>query len=145
MLVDIIKPTAAPTTEGGVWQWVQNPTSGAFVEEWVMNSGDSGSNIITSKCLAKASLSGSLHAAEQFGAEYLNDEWIKLSLPSNTNVTLRDKVTNIRTLSGRVLWTEEESDGNPPTTFDVFRVSPVIDAFGLVVEKVALVKRAQVQ
>jgi hypothetical protein len=94
------------------------------------------------RCRAKAALSGSIRAAEQFGSEYLNEEWVKLELPFNADITLRDKVTNIRTLRGQVLWSEEESDGNPATTFEVFRISPEIDGFGNAIGKIALVKRA---
>ena len=148
MFVDIIKPSSAPSTEGGHWEWVQNEESGALVQEWVTDTNDDGivgSTIVGVKCVARTAITGSIRAAEQFGAEYLNDEWVKLTLPFHANITLRDKVTNIRTLRGQVLWSEEESDGNPPTTFDVFRVSPVVDGFGQPVEKVALVKRAEVQ
>ena len=90
-------------------------------------------------------MTGSIKAAELFGAQYLNDEWVKLELPYNGDVTLRDRVTNIRTLSGQVLWSEEESSGNPATTFEVFRVSPEIDGFGNMIGKIALIKRAVVQ
>jgi hypothetical protein len=145
MLMDIIKPTAAPSELGGDWSWQQDPDSGAFVETWIADSEQSGSNIITVKCLAKPTLVGSIRAAEQIGEEYLNEEWVKISLPFNANITLRDKVSNIRTLQGVPVWSEEESDNNPATVFDVFRVSPVVDGFGMVVEKMALVKRGQVQ
>jgi hypothetical protein len=64
---------------------------------------------------------------------------------ANANITLRDKITNIRTFKGQLIWTEEESDGNPATKFDVFRIAPVIDGFGNVVEKSVLAKRAEVQ
>ena len=57
----------------------------------------------------------------------------------------KDRITNVRTVRGQTLWSEEESNGNPPTTFDVFRVSPEIDAFGNLIGKIALVKRAVVQ
>lgn len=151
MLVDVIKPTAAPedsSSSTGHWSWVQDPDSGAFIQVWVTddpNTPDIEGNVITLKCRAKASMTGSIRAAEQFGSEYLNEEWVKIEFPFNADVTLRDRVTNIRTLRGQTLWSEEESDGNPPTSFDVFRVSPEIDAFGNLMGKIALVKRAVVQ
>lgn len=147
MLVDVIKPSSAPA-EGdatGHWEWVQDPDSGAMVQVWVTDNPDTPEvegNVLTGvRCLARATGI----RPEQFNAEYLNEEWVKLTVAANTNVTLRDKLTNIRTLKGQVIWTEEESDGNSPTKFDVFRVSPVIDGFGSVVEKAVLAKRAEVQ
>lgn len=149
MLVDVVKPSAAPSdSSDGQWEWVQDPDSGAFVQVWVSddpNTPDVEGNVITIKCRAKSAITGSIRAAEQFGAQYLNDEWVKIDLPFNADVTLRDRMINIRTLRGQTLWSEEESNGNPPTTFDVFRVSPDVDGFGNLVGKTALVKRAVVQ
>lgn len=151
MLVDIVKPDAAPqdsSSPTGHWEWVQDPDSGAFIQVWVTddpNTPGVEGHVVTVKCRAKAAMTGSIRAAEQFGSEYLNEEWVKLELPFNADITLRDRVTNIRTLKGQTLWSEEESDGNPPTAFDVFRVSPEIDGFGMLIGKIALIKRAVVQ
>lgn len=152
MLVDIVKPGAAPddsSSPSGHWSWVQDPDSGAFIQVWVTDDPETpdveGHVIKNVKCRAKAAMTGSIRAAEQFGSEYLNEEWVKLELPFNADITLRDRVTNIRTLKGQTLWSEEESDGNPATTFDVFRVSPEIDGFGMLIGKIALIKRAVVQ
>lgn len=149
MLADVLKHDSAPTTEGGTWEWVQDPDSGAMIQVWVDNPDTpetEGATIVGVKCLATAATYGSIRAAEKFGTEYLNEEWVKLAVSASTNITMRDKVTNIRTLKGDVIiWSEEESSGNPATVFDVFRVSPVMDGFGQVVEKVALLKRAEVQ
>lgn len=151
MLADIVKPEGAPSDSSsstGHWEWVQDPDTGAFVEVWITddpNTPGVEGDVRTVKCRAKAAMTGSIRAAEQFGAEYVNEEWVKLELPYNADVTLRDRVTNIRTLKGQTLWSEEESSGNPPTTFDVFRVSPEIDGFGNLIGKIALIKRAVVQ
>lgn len=149
MLVDIVKPESAPTeASSGHWQWEQDPDSGAFIEVWIADdpeTPDAEGNVITVKCRAKAAMTGSIRSAEQFGSEYLNNEWVKIDLPFNADITLRDRVTRIRTLKGQILWSDEESDGNPATTFDVFRVSPDVDGFGNMIGKIALVKRAVVQ
>ncbi|QIQ62918.1 hypothetical protein SEA_MOAB_33 [Streptomyces phage Moab] len=151
MLADVVKPSGAPTdssSTSGHWSWVQDPDTGAFIQVWVTddpNTPGHEGDVRTVKCRAKASMTGSIRAAEQFGSEYLNEEWVKLELPYNADVTLRDRITNIRTLKGQVLWSDEESSGNPPTTFDVFRVSPEIDGFGNMIGKIALIKRAVVQ
>src|SRR5690348_16682275 len=101
MLVDIVRPAGAPTTEGGHWEWVQDPDSGAMVQVWVTDNPDTseveGNTIIGVRCMARPAITASIRSAEQFSEEYLNEEWIKLTIPSNTNITLRDKVTNIRT------------------------------------------------
>ncbi|AVD99230.1 hypothetical protein SEA_BILLNYE_28 [Streptomyces phage BillNye] len=147
MLVDVIKPSSAPT-EGdttGHWEYVQDPDSGAMVQVWVTDNPDTpgteGHVLKGVRCLARSTGM----RPEVWNAEYLNEEWVKLTVAANANITLRDKLTNIRTFKGQLIWTEEESDGNPATKFDVFRVSPVIDGFGNVVEKAVLAKRAEVQ
>jgi hypothetical protein len=148
MLMDIVKPDAAPESSSGEWHWIQDPDSGAFIQVWVTDDPETPNaegNVITVKCRARASMTGSIRAAEQFGAQYINDEWVKIDLPFNADITLRDRVMNIRTLRGQTLWSEEESNGNPPTVFDVFRVSPDVDGFGNLVGKIALVKKAVVQ
>jgi len=154
MLVDIVKSSSSPVPveEGGTghWEWVQDPDSGAMIQVWVTDNPETpdvteGNVLKNVRCMVRSATTGSIRAAEQYGTEYLNEEWIKITLPLNTNITMRDKVTNIRTLKGQVLWSEEEADGNPPTVFDVFRVSPVIDGFGNAVEKVVIAKRSEVQ
>jgi hypothetical protein len=146
MLVDVIKPSSAPAEgdETGHWEWKQDPESGAMIQVWVDNPNTpeiEGHVIKGVRCLARATGM----RPEVWNEEYLNEEWVKLTVAANANITLRDKLTNIRTFNGQPIWTEEESDGNPATTFDVFRVSPVIDGFGNVVEKSVLAKRAEVQ
>lgn len=149
MLMDIIKPVGAPASPGGSYTFVQNPDSGALEEVWIadpFNPDEEDGRVISGvPCLAKAAITSSIRAAEKFGAEYINDEWVKVTIPFNTDISLRDKVRNIRTSSGNTIWSEEESSGNPPTIFDVYRVSPVVDGFGQVVEKVILIKRSEVQ
>ena len=149
MLVDIIKPVGAPETPGGHYEWVQNPDSGAFEEVWIEDPtipGDSNGRIIAAvPCVAKSAIGSSIRAAEEFGTAYLNEEWVKITLSFRADITQRDKVKNIRTLRGQTIWSEEESDGNTPTIFDVFKIAPVVDGFGMPVEKVVLVKRAEVQ
>lgn len=148
MKLDIIKPTSAPVEGGnGHWTWKQDEDSGAFIQVWVSDdlSIPGGRELKNVRCRAKAAMTGSIRSAERFGTEYLNEEWVKIDMPFNADVSLRDKVTNIRTLDGRTLWSEEESNGNVPTTFDVFRISPDVDGFGNPIGKIVLVKRAVVQ
>jgi len=149
MLADIIKPQDSPDVSGGHWTYEQNPDSGAIVRTWVMDDQSTddieGKEIKSVKCLAKSALGPSLRNIEQFGDQYTNNDWITISVSFRTNVTLRDKITNIRNLKGVIIWTEEESDGNPPTVFDVYQITPLIDGFGNAIEKVILAKRAGVQ
>jgi hypothetical protein len=149
MLMDLVRPQDAPDSPGGHWAYIQNPDSGAIVRTWVVDNtstpGVEGKEIKNIPCFAKSALGNSIRSIEQFDAEYINDEWISISVSSMTNVTLRDKVRNIRTIKGRVIWSEEESDNNLPTIFDIYRVNPSIDAFGNVIEKNILAKRAEVQ
>ena len=86
MLADVVKPDAAPadsSSSTGHWEWVQDPDSGAFVQVWVTDNPNTPGvegHVITVKCRAKAAMSGSIRAAEQFGSQYLNEEWVKTEL-----------------------------------------------------------------
>ena len=147
MLADILKPEGAPSTVGGEWTVVQNPESGHIERVWVddSNSSTPPNTIVGVPCIAKVSFNDSIKAAEEFGADYLNEEWVTMTVSSRTDISLRDKVTRIRTRKGVAIWTEEESSGNPATVFDVVRISPVVEPFGSVIEKKVLLKRAEVQ
>lgn len=146
MRADILRPEGAPEEAGGHWEYQQDPDSGAIEQVWVADPDAEGPvTARTFKCIARSAVTGGLRGAEQFGEEYLNEEWVKLTFPFSVNLTLRDKVTNIRTSKGVMIWTEESMEGNPATVFDVTRVSPVVDGFGQVIENVALLKRAGVQ
>lgn len=149
MLVDIIKPQDSPTTVGGHWAYQQNPDSGAIIREWVMDDlttlGVEGKELKNVKCFAKSALGPSLRNIEVFGEEYNNNDWISVSVSFLTNVTLRDKITNIRTLKGVVIWSEIESDGSPATVFDIYQITPLIDGFGTPIEKIIIAKRSGVQ
>ena len=72
MLADVIKPQGAPADSSsttGHWTWVQNPDTGAFQEVWETDDPNTPSpegDVRTVKCRAKAAMTGSIKAAEQF-------------------------------------------------------------------------------
>lgn len=140
MMADVIKESGSPDSPDGYWEYVQDPDSGAIIRKWISET-----STITVMCLAKAAITTGIRAAENLSETYENADWVRLSTGFYENISLRDKVTNIRSAQGIPLWTERDSDGNPPTIFDVVRISPVVDAFGGVLESLVLLKRADTQ
>jgi hypothetical protein len=140
MMADVVKEGGSPDSPGGEWIIIQDPDSGAIIREWVSET-----STITVMCLAKAAITTGIRGAENLSETYENADWVRMSTGFHENISLRDKVTNIRSTQGIPLWTERDVTDNPPTIFDVVRISPVVDAFGGVLEALVLLKRADTQ
>ncbi len=161
MLCDILRPAGSPTVTRnneptGTWKWVQDPDSFAIDKKWVpdnpatmQNETYQGSTVFDVPCLARGITNTGLQGAgttEKFSELYQNLDWIRVSLPSSTFITKRDRITNIRSKkTGQVIWKEEEIDDFPPTVFDVMGAVPSFDPFGNVMDIGVLLQRSEVQ
>lgn len=154
MLVDVLKQGGAPETTGsttGTWAHTQDSDSGAIIRVWVAddpNTSTSEGGIIGVPCLFRGIIDGGIRVAgttERFSEIYENIDWAKMTFPANVNLTKRDRITNVRDISGNILWREEEIDGSPATVFEVRGITPIINPFGRHVENMALLERAEVQ
>lgn len=82
---------------------------------------------------------------EQFGENYRALDSVNLWVPSGVSITRRDRVTNISTKDGTLLWTDESSSSTPRAmVFNVIGVTPVIDPFGKHLENYSVLERAEV-
>lgn len=151
MVCDILSPSGAPADTTGQWVYTQNPESGAIEQKWVDDAGTVEVEGVTRKDIllfAEGVLDGGIRVAgttERFTREYENVDFVKAVFPSDTIISKRDKVINIRSRkNGEVLWREEEIDGWPPTTFNVLGVTPVL-FLGNIIEKSVLLERSEVQ
>lgn len=157
MVCDIIAPhsEAAPTTESpdeGHWEWQQDPESGALIKSWVKDDPDTlvieGTVLKDIRLFAEGILDGGIRVAgttERFTDEYESVDWVRAVFPKDVRISKRDRVYNIRNArTGELLWWEEEVYGNPPTTFNVMGVTPVL-FLGQLIEQSVLLERAQVQ
>ncbi len=156
MRCDILKPAGAPVVNGQTeWEYRQDPDSGAIVKRWIdnpetpQNEFRGGQIIADVPVMARGVIDGGIRVAgttERFDEIYQNVDWVKATFGKNTNITKRDRVTNIRTIrDGTVIWKEEEVSGAPATTFNVMGVTPVLDPFSNLIEFAVLLERAEVQ
>lgn len=150
MICDIVKPGMGNPSDPANWPPQQDPDSGAFISSSA--PGSVGTTYATEvvrdvPLFAEAVLDGGIRVAgttERFSDIYEAADWVKAVFPKTANITRRDRVVNIRSKDGTVLWTENEVPGNPPTEFNVQGVAPVI-FMGKLVEYDVLLERAQVQ
>lgn len=100
----------------------------------------------TIKCLVYPYLGGGIRGAgstETFDERYENLDYARMK--SSTQVTKRERLTNVRNArTGVVLWVDDESDGSP-TMFNVDGCAPVVNPLtGKVNEYMATLSRAEV-
>lgn len=156
MRADILRQDGVdnPTTinDEGSWAIKQDPESGEVIRVWQSNpvavNPDIPSNLESFVCSARAIIDGGIRVAgttERFNSDYYGSDWVKLIFPANVQISRRDRITNIRDSSGKVLWIEEESETNAPTIFNVNGVSPLTDPFGRHIQSFALLERIELQ
>lgn len=150
-------PAPDPGTEG---EWVsrQDPITFEIIRVWVPGGSDTDDpetvedeRVLSIPCMARgvaASSVGGQGSGEQWGETYAGFEFVRMSFPSQYVITKGNRVTNIRSSNGNVLWKEAYEGGTEEaraTIFEVVGVIPVVDPFGKNVENVALLERAEVQ
>jgi hypothetical protein len=118
---------------------IQDETTGAIKKEWSYSR--------TIPCSAKGMISNSTTTRgsdrQAMGARYTNEQVIQLR--TSTQITYREKVTNIRDSSGRVIWKELNWPTETPTVFEVVSSTPVTDPFGNVLAFNSIVQRSENQ
>lgn len=117
----------------------QDESTGAFKKEWQFNR--------TVACHAKGVISNSATTRsgdkQVFSNKYLNDQ--VLQIRSATKLTFREKITNIRTADGTIIWEEVDFPNNTPTVFEVMGVTPMTEPLGGIVGYNTTVKRSESQ
>jgi hypothetical protein len=136
----------------GDWTVKQDPDSGAIIRDWEPNVPDDpeteeneAAGLEPFNLIARGVVQGGVKASEQFSDLYNAADYVRISFPPNVVLSRRDRVTNIRSSKGVVIWLEEEGEEDLPTIFSVTGVTPVIDPFGNHVENTALLERVQAQ
>jgi hypothetical protein len=149
-------------TEFGTWVESQDPITGDIVRVWEPEVSDNPftptvdeTEYYTIPCLARGIIEGGVRAAgttEDWADIYSSIELVRLFFPAGYILTRRDRVINIRSQNGQIIWKEEDYGESSPgsgiyqaTVFDVLGVTPVIDPFGTHIENYALLERAEVQ
>jgi hypothetical protein len=162
LLCDVLKPIGAPetvldiSTEGtlGHWEYRQNEDSGAIERQWIddpitpdVNEAYTPGVIhdvpLTAHGIVTTGLRGAGNS-ENFGALVEEINYVKATFPKGVNITVRDRVRNIRN-KGEVIWREEQMPEAPPTIFNVMGLTPILDPWANVLEYSVLLQRAEVQ
>ena len=117
----------------------QDPDTGALIKEW---------NYVDSMpCYAKGVVSNSTSARsgdkQTFDNRYHNLQMVQIR--TVTKLSIRNKITNIRTKNGEVIWTELDYPSETPTVFEVTGVTPITDPFGEILAYNAIAKRSENQ
>jgi hypothetical protein len=118
---------------------IQDSDTGALKKEWNYHR--------TVNCHAKGVISNSATTRSSdkqvFGNKYQNDQIIQVR--TKERLTMREKVTNIRDVSGNVIWTEINFPTETPTVFEVVGTTPITDPFGNVLGYNSSMKRSENQ
>ena len=138
---------------GGKYVYEQDPISGEVISVWKDVDSDSTTAGVQSSiipCTVRGIISegvSSAGASEVVNprGEYSNIEYVKMTFPKDYVVTQRDRITDVKDASGRLLWNESEYDDSKATVFNVNGVIPVLDPFNQLVEWVAFLERSEDQ
>jgi hypothetical protein len=117
----------------------QNPYTGALNKEWNYYK--------TIPCYAKGVISNSSTARsgdrQIIANKYTNTQFIEIR--TTEKISIRDKITNITTQQGNIIWTELDYPTETPTVFEVIGTTPMTDPFGDVLAWNSTLKRSENQ
>lgn len=138
-----------PTGVDGYWESYQNPDTGAIERRWVETStaptSDIPNTIQTIDCIGRGFTDTGYRTPTNierfYKGEYNISEFIELRYPASVSLNRNDLVANVRK-EAEVVW--KEDNGNP-TFFDVLGETPILGPFNQVIEKMAILKRSEVQ
>lgn len=103
---------------------IQDETTGAIKKDWSYSR--------TVSCSAKGLVSNSAKSQsgdrQSIGSKYLNEQVVQLR--TSSQITYREKITNIRDSSGNVIWKELNWPTETPTVFEIVSSTPITDPFG---------------
>lgn len=113
MLMDVYKQTDS-----------QDANTGAIKKEWNYYK--------TVGCYAKGVISNTATARsgdrQTIGNRYENTQIIEIR--TTEKLSMRDKIFNIRTEHGEVIWSELDFPNDTPTVFEIIGSTPMTDPFG---------------
>lgn len=117
----------------------QDVNTGAIKREW--------SYYKTVNCHVKGIISNSATTRssdrQTFSNTYINEQLIQVRTVEK--LTGREKATNIKDSTGKIIWTELDYPTETPTVFEVVGTTPIMDAFGRVIGYSTNMKRSENQ
>jgi hypothetical protein len=117
----------------------QDPNTGAIKKSWIYQK--------TIPCFAKGMISNSSTARsgdnQSISTKYQNTQTIEIR--TQTPITYRQKVTNIKDSSNNVIWFELNYPNDTPTVFEIVSSTPITDPFGTLMAYNSIAKRSENQ
>lgn len=117
----------------------QDPDTGAIVKEWNYYK--------TISCSAKGVISNSTSSRandrQVLGNKYQNEQFLQVR--TIQRLTAREKITNIQSAQGEVIWRELDFPTETPTVFEVIGITPITDPYGNIIAYNSTLKRSENQ
>jgi hypothetical protein len=117
----------------------QDPDTGALKRSWTYYK--------TAPCHAKGVISNSATSRtgdyQVLKEKYINAQIIVVR--TEVGLNLNEKVTNVRSADGNVIWFEMNYPTSTPTVFEVIGTTPMTDPFGNVIAFNSTLKRSENQ
>ena len=117
----------------------QDQNTGAIKKSWIYDK--------TIPCFAKGMISNSSTTrsgdSQILSSKYTDKQTIEIRTQSR--LTYRQKITNIRDSSGNVIWFELNYPNDTPTVFEIASSTPITDPFGTLMAYNSIAKRSENQ
>ena len=117
----------------------QDSNTGAIKKSWIYQK--------TIPCFAKGIISNSASARSGYNrsisVKYENTQTIEVR--TQTPITYRQKITNIKDSSNNVIWFELNYPNDTPTVFEIVSSTPITDPFGTLMAYNSIAKRSENQ
>ena len=117
----------------------QDSNTGAIKKSWIYQK--------TIPCFAKGIISNSASARsgdnQSISTKYQNTQTIEVR--TQTPITYRQKITNIKDSSNNVIWFELNYPNDTPTVFEIVSSTPITDPFGTLMAYNSIAKRSENQ
>ena len=137
--MDIVASTLQMYVDIYVQSDTQDRDTGIIKKEWLF--------IKTVPCSAKGVISNSISTRSSdrqlIDTRYQNEQFIQVRTSEKLN--MRNKLTNVRTKKGTVVWSEINYPTETPTVFEIVGITPVTDPFGEIIAYNTLAKRSENQ
>ena len=137
--MDIVASTLQMYVDIYVQSDTQDRDTGIIKKEWLF--------IKTVPCSAKGVISNSISTRSSdrqvIDTRYQNEQFIQVRTSEKLN--MRNKLTNIRTKRGTVIWSEINYPTETPTVFEIVGITPVTDPFGEIIAYNTMAKRSENQ
>ena len=137
--MDIVASTLQMYVDIYVQSDTQDRDTGIIKKEWLF--------IKTIPCSAKGVISNSISTRSSdrqvIDTRYQNEQFIQVRTSEKLN--MRNKLTNIRTKRGAVIWSEINYPTETPTVFEIVGITPITDPFGEIIAYNTMAKRSENQ